>query len=247
MSDTTALVELSRKDLAGSKLFQHVNTPEKAGVIIAQAKALNLDPVFVASHTTFIGGKPAMDGNLLAVLLKRSERYRYVIEEKSDKQARITFLEKIDGKWEKLGTETFSMAMAQRAGLTSNATYKKYPEQMLFWRCLMAGARTMCPDITAGGFCHLIEELAPSAEYGEDGSLRKPLLAAKESPPGENRDIADAEVIPSIDELKALAEKCELSEHDICENWWKSEFHELSDDERQKVKESLTQRLESTK
>lgn len=161
--------KLSKKDLAESRIYPAINTPAKAGVVMMKAKALDLDPTFIAENLIFIGGKAAGTGLLLAVLCKRSKKYRYIVKQKTAKLCTVEFKEKVDSRWESIGTETFTMEMAVRAGLTSNPSWKKFPEAMLFWRCLSSGVRTHCPDVIAGVFSHLVEELQPQGEYDEEG------------------------------------------------------------------------------
>jgi len=160
---------LTKLELAESRIYPGVNTPAKAAVILHKARFLDLDPSFVAENIAFINGKPAGTGLLLAALLKRSGKYRYLVTEKTARVCRIQFLERLDGKWEVIGIEAFTLEMAQRAKLTSNPSWSRFPEQMLFWRCLVAGARTHCPDALAGGCAHLIEEVRPEVPYDEEG------------------------------------------------------------------------------
>lgn len=194
---------MTRRDLVDSRFFPAINSRARAGVVSQIASDYGLSVVFVACHLGWISGKPAMDGAMLAAILKRSERYRYRVKTKTAKECSIEFQEKIDGRWESLGVETFTMEMAIRARLTRNPTWQQYPEQMLFWRALAAGARTRCPDVLAGGASHLMEELAPELRYDENGvpvggvealaSLSPEPLAPLE--PAQVHEVIDAEVI----------------------------------------------------
>jgi hypothetical protein len=58
-----------------------------------------------------------------------------------------------------LGEETFTIEMAERAGLLKNPTWNAYPEAMLFSRALTAGMRTHCPDALGGHPAYTPEEL----------------------------------------------------------------------------------------
>lgn len=117
---------------------------------------------------TVINGKPGFGANLLAQAIKRHPLYDYRVLEKSDKVCRIKFLA---GK-EELGVETFTIEMAERAGLAGKGgMYSKYPEAMLFSRCLSAGMRTHCPDALGSAPAYTPEELGAQGEIDENGMV----------------------------------------------------------------------------
>ena len=119
-----------------------------------------------------INGRPGFGANLLAQAIKRHPLYDYRVLEKTDQVCRIKFL---SGK-EELGVETFTIAMAERAGLLAErqqargiSPWKAYPEAMLFARCLSAGMRTHCPDALGGAPAYTPEELGAQGQIDEDG------------------------------------------------------------------------------
>ena len=113
-----------------------------------------------------INGKPGFGANLLAQAIKRHPLYDYRVLEKTDQVCRIKFLA---GK-EELGIETFTIQMAERAGLIGKGgPWKQYPEAMLFARCLSAGMRTHCPDALGGAPAYTPEELGAQGQIDENG------------------------------------------------------------------------------
>lgn len=194
-----ASTDLTAKQIKNSKLYQHIDTVEKAEVVRCKARSLGFDPTFIAENIVFINGKPGASALLLAAQVKRyrepDPKYRFTVLEKTAIRCRIRFYERIDGKWEDVGVEEFTIEMAKRAGLLVNDTWRKYPEALLYCRCLAAGSRARCPDALAGGAAHCIEELAPELSYDEDG---RPVIEAEweepELPP------------PGVEELKRLME-----------------------------------------
>ncbi len=213
---TTALVPLqqdglSRRDLVESRLFPAISSPEKAGVVMAMARAHDLSPTFVAAQLAFISGKPAMSGLMLAAILKKSGRYRYKVTRTEAKGCSITFFEKVDGSWQELGVSEFTSADAALAGLTNrNDNWKKFEKAMNFWRAMSQGARFYCPDALAGGCVHLIEELSPGTAVDEDGV---PVIDVECVTTGPRTDNAE--------ELKAVRELCEATgtaEADVAEH-----------------------------
>lgn len=129
------------------------------------------------SGVTCINGRPGFGANLLAQAIKRHPLYDYRVLEKTDQVCRIKFL---TGK-EELGIETFTMAMAERAGLVKGAgPWKQYPEAMLFARCLSAGMRTHCPDALGGATAYTPEELGAQGDIDENGVV---VTTVEELPP----------------------------------------------------------------
>jgi hypothetical protein len=180
---TALVVQLTKRELAESRLYPNIKTPAQAAVVLAKARSYGLDPTTVADGLFFVGGKPSMSAQLIATLLKKSGKYDYRVIEKTEKQCIIDFFEVGHTSREKLGREVFTMAMATRAGLGSNANWKKFPEAMLWARCLTAGVRAHCPDALGGNPVYSVEELRPEVSVDADG---RPVLAA---------DVVDAEVV----------------------------------------------------
>ena len=93
-----------------------------------------------------MGPAAALTAPAVAGRIKASGRYNYRVTEHTDETCRIVFYE---GGTE-IGDSTFTMGDAQKAGLLSNATWRKYPRNMLFARALTNGARWHCPDVFGG-------------------------------------------------------------------------------------------------
>jgi hypothetical protein len=125
-------------------------------------------PFASAAGVSVIKGKPGFGANLLAQSIKRHPVYDYRVLEKTDKVCRIKFL----AGTEELGVEVFTIEMAKRAGLTGDGgMYSKYPEAMLFSRCLTSGMRTHCPDALGGSPAYTPEELGAQGQVDEDGMV----------------------------------------------------------------------------
>ena len=117
-------------------------------------------PFASATGVHIINGRPAFSSNLLAQAVRRHPDYDYRVIEKSATICRIRFL----SHGEILGEETFTIEMAERAGLLKNPTWRSYPEAMLFSRALTAGMRTHCPDALGGHPAYTPEELGGAAD-----------------------------------------------------------------------------------
>lgn len=185
---------LTKRELAASRLYPNIKTPEQAAVVLKKAESYGLCPTTVADGLFFVGGKPSLSAQLIATLLMRSGRYTYRVKTKADKLCEIEFFAvQGDGSKESLGVESFTWAMATRAGLASGVNWKKYPEAMLFARCLTAGVRARCPDALGGNPVYSVEELSPTTEVDSEG---RPMLAAT--------DVQDAEVVEPTEQHEQI-------------------------------------------
>ena len=158
VSSVDDLARLARV-FAASGLFgrdgnQDTKIAECAIRLMAGMEA-GFSPFASATGVHIINGRPAFSANLLAQAVRRHPDYDYRVLEKSAKACRIRFL----SRGEALGEETFTIEMAERAGLLKNPTWKAYPEAMLFSRALTAGMRTHCPDALGGHPAYTPEEL----------------------------------------------------------------------------------------
>ena len=116
-------------------------------VKICKGRSLGIDDFTSVDQINMIQGKPTLNANLLAALIRRSKIYDYEIVELSDTVCIIRMFK--NGKPMEPPTR-FGIDDAQRAGLTRNATYKAYPQNMLFARCISNAARFHAPDVTTG-------------------------------------------------------------------------------------------------
>lgn len=177
---------------AASGLFGRGGNPDalmaECAIKILAGMEAGFGPFASATGVSVINGKPGFGANLLAQAIKRHPLYDYRVIEKTDQVCRIKFLA---GK-EELGVETFTIQMAERAGLVKGGPWKAYPEAMLFARCLTAGMRTHCPDALGGATAYTPEELGAQGEIDENGVV-VPVTVTEEP------------VTPSRDQLQAQA------------------------------------------
>jgi hypothetical protein len=97
---------------------------------------------------------------LMRLLINRSGKYKLRVTKRDIKGSEIEVFERADGDWESCGVPiSFTAEDAKRAGLDTKDTYKKYPVDMYYARCLAAAFRTYCPDCAAGTAVYLPEEI----------------------------------------------------------------------------------------
>lgn len=188
---------------AASGLFGRGANPDalmaECAIKILAGMEAGFGPFASAAGVSVINGKPGFGANLLAQAIKRHPVYDYRVLEKTDQVCRIKFLA---GK-EELGTETFTLAMAERAGLLKGTgPWKQYPEAMLFARCLTAGMRTHCPDALGGVGAYTPEELGAQGPIDENGAVVA--VQVTEAPPA--RDQLQAQAVRRLKDAGLTAD-----------------------------------------
>ena len=157
----TSVDDLARlaRVFAASGLFGRAGNQEtqvaECAIRLMAGMEAGFSPFASATGVHIINGRPAFSSNLLAQAVRRHPTYDYRVVEKSAKACQIRFL----ANGEEMGVETFTIEMAERAGLLKNPTWKAYPEAMLFSRALTAGMRTHCPDALGGHTAYTPDEI----------------------------------------------------------------------------------------
>ena len=143
----TDLVEMGRIFAASGMFPDHRDAAQCATKLIV-GRGLGLSPYDSMNGLHLIQGKPVVAANTMAASIKRSGRYDYRAVT-TDDACSITFFDLSqrdeNGTQATIGTTTFTMADAKRAGLNGQ-NWKKYPRAMLFARAISAGYREHCPD-----------------------------------------------------------------------------------------------------
>ena len=152
--DTKRLAEA----LHASRVFR---TPswEVALAIILYGREIGLGPVSALLNVQIVQGKPMLGASGVGALIKRSERFDYRVTALDDRHAAVEFWERRDGLWVTIGTSTFDLDDARRAGLGGSSTWKQYPRNLVFARALTNGVRWYCPSVSLGNI-YDPEELA---------------------------------------------------------------------------------------
>jgi len=211
--NTTLSLQVSSPDdlqrlarlFSASGLFGRIGNPDahmaECAIKILAGMEAGFGPFASAAGVSVINGRPGFGANLLAQAIKRHPHYDYRVLEKTDQVCRIKFL---SGK-EELGVETFTIQMAQRAGLTKEGgMYSKYPEAMLFSRCLSAGMRTHCPDALGGAPAYTPEELGAEGQIDENGMVT--VTVTEEPPQPPSRDQLQAQAMQRLKAAGLTAE-----------------------------------------
>ncbi len=162
MSDLTSFGEM----LAKSGYFKDARDAMQACVKVQAGLELGIPPVQAMTGIHIVEGKPTISAALIATLVKRSGKYNYRITAHDETKCVIDFYE---GK-DKIGSSSFTIADAEKAGVTRNPTWTKYRRNMLFARAMSNGARWHTPDIF-GGAIYTPEEMGAEVD-GEGEPVR---------------------------------------------------------------------------
>jgi len=152
------------KLMADSGFFGDARDAAQAMVKILAGKELGLGPVASMTGINVIKNKVALSANLIASTIQRSGRYGYRVIRLDSEKCIIEVLS--DNKV--IGTSTFSMEDARRAGLTGD-NWRKYPRNMLFARAISNAAKWYCPSIF-GGPVYTPDELGAAVD-AEEGNI----------------------------------------------------------------------------
>lgn len=154
------------------------NSPADVLAGIYEASALDVAVAVALRHLHIesdeagkpIPGRCGMSGSLMLALLLRAGHRVTVV--KADEIEVVMRLERIDGQPD--GEAKWELAEAQRAGLTDRVSWRFYPGDMLFWRCVSRLARRYASDVVLG-LGYTPEELAEGAPTAVDPELAPPV------------------------------------------------------------------------
>ena len=148
------------KIFASSGLFADTKEQAQAFVKILAGAEMGMPPFTAMNSFHIVKGRVTLTANAMAARIKASGKYDYVVIESSATNCEIQFMQ--NGKH--VHTETWSAARARTAG-TGNMD--RFPEAMLFARCITSGGRKVAPDVI--GQYYAAEEMG--ATIDSEGAL----------------------------------------------------------------------------
>lgn len=179
---------------AKSGYFKDARDQAQAVVKILAGAELGIPAVASMTGIYIVKERITLSANLMGAIIKRSGRYDYRVRELSATAAKLDFFQRVDGKWESIGTSEFTWQDAVGAGLAGGDNWRKHPRNMLFARALSNGAKWHCPDVFAGGPAYTPEELGAEVD-GETGEILRPAATAGGTWP-KPTPVATAEATP---------------------------------------------------
>lgn len=190
---------------------QYQGKPDDGAAAILYGAELGMNPIQSLQNVMVINGKPGVEARTMVALLK-TKGYRVETVESSDTSVTVRGVAP-SGHEE---VSTWTIDRAAQAGYTSNALYKKIPQQMLYAKAATEVARKIAPDVLLG-IAYSTEELrlegavkaTATRKDRPSGRGSSGLRAALGQAPTE---AVDAEV--ESDEVE-LSEPAELAASDI--------------------------------
>jgi hypothetical protein len=148
--------KLMAEAIAKSKLFG-IQTAEQALALGLLCQAEGRHPAEAARDYHIIGGKPSLKSEAMLARFQqaggRVEWHEYTHEAVSG-----TFTHPQGGSLK----VSWTIKDAERAGLTGNPTWKKFPRQMLKARCISEAVRGIFPGVLSGLYApEEVQEFAP--------------------------------------------------------------------------------------
>jgi hypothetical protein len=158
-----------------------LSTPEAVLAVILTGRELGMGPMQAARSLHYVEGRVVMDASAqlaLAIGAGVEVQWHTVTAE----EASCTLSRR---GWSSSYRSTWTIAMAQRAGLAGRGTWRAHPEAMLRARAITAGIRAYCPDVLGAGVY--------SADEADD--IRATARAAEPTPPAREPEPVVAEVV----------------------------------------------------
>lgn len=145
-----------------SKVYGDIQTKEAAAIKVIAGMEYGFSPFQSMSMFDFIQGRPTLNAHGKATLINSSGDFRLKINELTPTNCSISVVRKSDnGEWKVINTSTFSWEDAKNAELTNgkNAhSWKKYPRNMLFARCVSNIWRWVTAELN-------VRQLGPIKEF----------------------------------------------------------------------------------
>lgn len=142
--------------LSGASLLPESYRGKPANLLLAleYGSALGIAPMVAVQEIHVIKGKPTLSALLQAALVRRAGHTLRVTGDSSSATCEII---RADDPTFTFST-TWTLERAKAAGLLTNDSWRKYPDNMLKARAISECARNACPDVIAG-FGYTAEEL----------------------------------------------------------------------------------------
>ena len=202
---------------AKSGLFEDSKDMSKALVKILAGRELGLPDMASMTGIHIIKGKPVLGANLIASLIKGSQKYDYRVVQLNDKVCHLDFYERNT----KIGESVFTLEDAQKAG-TMNI--QKFPKNMLFARAISNGAKWFCPDVFNGQTVYSEGELDEVEIKTEPQIVPARPLLGNPNPEKEPWEIEPTLSFGQLNEFRKIAATKKMTVPTHIDNWCNKYF-----------------------
>lgn len=193
---------------------QYRGKPDDGAAAILYGAELGMNATQALQNVMVINGKPGVEARTMVALLAKQG---YLVETVESSDTSVTVRGTAPNGHEE--TSTWTIDRAAQAGYTSNALYKKIPEQMLYAKAATEVCRKIAPHVLMG-IAYSTEELrlegavkatAKRVDRPSRGSAG--LRAVLDQYEADSRDVQDADVDEG--ESVELSEAAEIAASDI--------------------------------
>lgn len=191
---------------------QYRGKPDDGAAAILYGAELGMNATQALQNVMVINGKPGVEARTMVALLAKQG---YLVETVESSDTSVTVRGTAPNGHEE--TSTWTIDRAAQAGYTSNALYKKIPQQMLYAKAATEVCRKIAPHVLMG-IAYSTEELrlegavkATATRKDRPSRGSAGLRAAIEKP---ERDVQDADVEDEGESVE-LSEAAEIAASDI--------------------------------
>lgn len=171
------------------------------------------DMAVTQNNAYMLKGKPSLNADAMAGVVRRSGLCRYMVITSWDNQHCTYECARTDEPEAIKHVFTYTMQMANAQGLTRNRNWQQMPQQMLRARALTMMLRAVYPDAVSGMYSP--DEIADNMSMNDDEraqisadslgeELRTPTQAPRSAPPQQHRAIEHS-APPPVDDAEAQA------------------------------------------
>ena len=194
---------------------QYRGKPDDGAAAILYGAELGMNATQALQNVMVINGKPGVEARTMVALLAKQG---YLVETVESSDTSVTVRGTAPNGHEE--TSTWTIDRAAQAGYTSNALYKKIPQQMLYAKAATEVCRKIAPHVLMG-IAYSTEELrlegavkATAVRRDRPSRGSAGLRAALEQYEADSRDAQDADVEDEGESVE-LAEAAEIAASDI--------------------------------
>jgi hypothetical protein len=170
ISEWQVMEQMAEKLHRSGFMPDSIKTPGQALAVIQLGRELGLPPMFSLRNIFVIGGKPSLNAQAMAAIIKqRVHPDAITVEQTTNMDCTVSYWRPT---WKQRRELTFTMADAKTAGLLDGSNkynWQKYPRNMLQARCISGVAIMEFQDVLGG--IYTPEELGAPVDVDPSGTI----------------------------------------------------------------------------
>ena len=185
-----------------SGIFQDVKSAAQALVKIIAGREQGIAPIQAMSSVFIFNNNICYQTKVFISKIKKTKNLNYKIKQATEEICVIEFYENEN----LLGQSSYSVKQSAKAGLINKDSWKKYPQNMLFYRAMSNGIKMFMPQILDGAILYEdFDELANVKKSNainvnmETGEIKEVIEEGKQVCQKEKK-VIDVDVLPKTEE-----------------------------------------------